>query len=494
MLVFLFATSLWGAKLSNDLQRVSPGTMVDVIVQFEAPPTEHDFDAVQVRAAPSSNGCPIFKAALFNASGGGAAGYRQQSACPLHFTGPETLRLAGIRRADREREYRAAVWLDGRGVGVAVIDSGISAEHPDLRYRVTYSENFVPGEDTINDVYGHGTHVAGIVGGDGSASTGANYIYTFRGIAPSANLMNLRVLDRDGQGTDSAVIRAIDRAIALKDTYGIRVVNLSLGRGIQESYTLDPLCQAVQRAWAAGLVVVVAAGNNGRDNSMSTSGYGTITSPGNSPYAITVGAMKDMATISRGDDFIASYSSKGPTLLDQVVKPDLVAPGNNIASAFSSGSTLSAALSGEHRAGDVLQIEWRHEPGQQLHAAERDEHGGTDGQWSGALLLQQQPALTPDQVKARLMRTATKNFPSTSIATDPITGATYTSTYDLFTVGAGYLDVWAALTDRTTVSGSALSPKAVYDSASGNTSVVFAPARRGRTERLGGRQSFGART
>ena len=94
---------------------------------------------------------------------------------------------------------------------------------------------------------------------------------------------------------------------------------------------------------------------------------------------------------------------------------------------------------------------------------------------AAALLLQQQPALTPDQVKARLMRTATKNFASTSIATDPITGVTYTSTYDLFTVGAGYLDVWAALTDRTTVSGSALSPRAVYDSASGNTSVVFTP-------------------
>ena len=155
--------------------------------------------------------------------------------------------------------------------------------------------------------------MAGIVGGDGTASTGHAYYYTFRGIAPKANLVNLRALDSSGQGTDSSVISAIDRAITLKNAYGIRVINLSLGRMIQESYTEDPLCQAVQRAWQSGLVVVVAAGNYGRDNSMGTYGYGTITSPGNSPYVITVGAMKDMGTISKVDDLIASYSSKGPT-------------------------------------------------------------------------------------------------------------------------------------------------------------------------------------
>src|SRR5207249_2540442 len=104
----------------------------------------------------------------------------------------------------------------------------------------------------------------------------------------------------------------------------------------------DPLCQAVEKAWQAGIVVVVAAGNNGRDNSQNTSGYSTITSPGSDPYVITVGAMKDMRTVNRGDDLMASYSSKGPTLCDQIAKPDLVAPGNMIISALASGSTITA--------------------------------------------------------------------------------------------------------------------------------------------------------
>ena len=106
-----------------------------------------------------------------------------------------------------------------------------------------------------------------------------------------ANLVNLRVLDENGEGNDADVIAAIQKAIALKDKYNIRVINLSLGRGVFESYTLDPLCQAVEQAWKAGIAVVVAAGNEGRDNSVGNQGYGTITAPGNDPFVITVGAM-----------------------------------------------------------------------------------------------------------------------------------------------------------------------------------------------------------
>src|SRR5208283_2205938 len=152
----------------------------------------------------------------------------------------------------------------GAGVGVALIDSGVS-NHPDLYMgilplsRVVYQQSFVPGNSSANDQYGHGTHVAGLIAGDGLSSTGPFFSRTFKGIAPGANIVNLRVLDQNGEGTDSLVIAAINQAISLKSRYNIRVINLSLGRAVYETYTLDPLCQAVEQAWKNGIVVVVAA-------------------------------------------------------------------------------------------------------------------------------------------------------------------------------------------------------------------------------------------
>jgi serine protease AprX len=160
-------------------------------------------------------------------------------------------------------------------------------------------------------------------------------------VAPNANLINLRALDANGAGTDSSVIAAIERAIALQRTYNIRVINLSLGRPIYESYTLDPLCQAVEQAWKAGIVVVVAAGNNGRNLNLNSEGYGTINAPGNDPYAITVGAMRSMQTPAMNDDLIASYSSKGPSFIDNVAKPDIVSPGNLVPSLRFGGDPLA---------------------------------------------------------------------------------------------------------------------------------------------------------
>jgi serine protease AprX len=158
------------------------------------------------------------------------------------------------------------------------------------------------------------------------------------GIAPGVNIINLRVLDQNGNGTDSSVIQGIEAAISLANTYNIRVINLSLGRPVFESYAVDPLCQAVEQAWKAGIVVVVAAGNQGRNNSVGSFGYGTITAPGNDPYVITVGAMKIEGPALRTNDLIASYSSKGPTLFDHIVKPDIVAPGNLIISTMAGGT------------------------------------------------------------------------------------------------------------------------------------------------------------
>ena len=219
---------------------------------------------------------------------------------------------------------------------------------------------------------------------------------------------------------------------------------------------LDPICAAVTAAWKQGIVVVVAAGNLGRD------GYATITSPGNDPYAITVGAMKTEGTPQTSDDLIASYSSRGPTWIDQEVKPDIVAPGNLVRSLLAPGSTLS-----QEYPQNVVPASYYMQPGYSA-PAEYFELSGTSMatpvvSGAAAILIESQPSLTPDNVKARLMKTASKTFPAFSTATDPTTGDVYVDTYDIFTVGAGYLNIPAALNNHDATVGVALSPSCVLE-------------------------------
>jgi len=261
--------------------------------------------------------------------------------------------------------------------------------------------------------------VAGIIAGSGKSSSCPNCTRTLKGIAPAATLLDLRVLDQNGSGKDSSVIAAIQQAIRLKGRYNIRVINLSLGRPVYESYKQDPLCQAVEAAWRAGIVVVVAAGNSGRDNSQGTDGYATIAAPGNDPYVITVGAMKTMGTADRQDDRIASYSSKGPTLIDHIVKPDIVAPGNRVVSLLADTSDLTQAYPQ-----NIVPLSYYENTSATTSSTTYFTLSGTSMATpvvSGAVadLLQAQPSLTPDQVKAKLMLTAYKTFPSSSIVTDP---------------------------------------------------------------------------
>ena len=354
--------------------------------------------------------------------------------------------------------------LDGTGVGVAVIDSGVS-DHADLHNaaggsRVVYSQSFVAGDTSTADKFGHGTHVAGLIGANGKSSGSANgYSANFAGIAPGVNIINLRVLDQNGCGTDSQVIAAIQQAIALKNTYNIRVINISLGRPVFESYTLDPVDQAVEAAWKAGIVVVAAAGNSGRSG--PANGFATIGVPANDPAVITVGATMTQLTASRADDQIASYSSKGPTVVDHIVKPDLVAPGNRLVSLRVAGSTL-----------DTMYPQYQVAPNSGT--AKYYELSGTSMATpvvSGAvaLMLQQNSALTPDQVKARLMKTAWKGIGQYTYSHDSY-GNMYNNEYDLFTYGAGYLDTNAALANTDLVTGVALSPTVVFNS-NGNVTM-----------------------
>ncbi|PYR37190.1 MAG: hypothetical protein DMF90_07710, partial [Acidobacteria bacterium] len=279
----------------------------------------------------------------------------------------------------------------GRGIVVAVIDSGVDVRHESLQGRVVYSRDFIGGDGT--DLYGHGTHVAGIIAGQGGLLGNAG---DYGGMAPGAAIVNLRVLDATGAGVVSDVVDAIDWAVDNRKAFDIRVINLSLGGPVTQSYKDDPLCEAVERAVAAGIVVVAAAGNYGvtREGQVI---YGGITSPGNDPSVLTVGAIDAHATPQRSDDTLATYSSKGPTLYDTILKPDLVAPGSHIVSAETAGSYLSATYPERHVAGSgagaYIQVS-----GTSMSAAVVS--GAT------ALLLQARPQLSPLEVKMVLQLTS----------------------------------------------------------------------------------------
>jgi serine protease AprX len=227
--------------------------------------------------------------------------------------------------------------LTGRGIGVAVIDSGLEMSS-EFSGRVTFYD-FTKGGIISSypyDDYGHGTHVSGTIGGSGALSSNQDY----RGLAPNVKLVVLKVLDKNGAGYTSDVIRAVDFAVANRVSLGIQIINLSLGHPIFEPAASDPLVQAVERASRAGLIVVAAAGNYGTNPTTGLPGYAGITSPGNAPSAITVGAVKTLDTVVRSDDRIPDYSSSGPTWYDAFVKPDILAPGHNIIAIAAKQGTL----------------------------------------------------------------------------------------------------------------------------------------------------------
>jgi serine protease AprX len=291
----------------------------------------------------------------------------------------------------------------GSGIGVAVIDSGIAA-HSAIGSRVVARVNLVSSEPGVTgDPFGHGTHVAGMIGGAGSAAKYVTSAYS-GGSAPAVKFVDVRVLGRTGTGYTSDVLAGIDWAIANRTKYGIRIINLSLGHPVAESATTDPLCIAVERAVKAGIVVVTSAGNYGL-TSTGAPVLGGITSPGNSPVAITVGALDTKGTADRFDDQVAPYSSRGPTRFDLTVKPDVVAPGTRIVSLESAGSYLASAYPQWHVAGSGTNGYLR------LSGSSM-----ATGVVSGgvALLLNAQPSLSPAQVKI-VLQTGARFIPSAGL-------------------------------------------------------------------------------
>lgn len=348
---------------------------------------------------------------------------------PVYAASPaarETVRVPGSATAvgSQNQSWR------GAGITVAVVDTGVYP-HDDF-YALAGQLDFVNGANAVpmspTDAYGHGTHVAGMIGADGHNS----YLGKFQGVGTQARIVSLRALDPNGKGNLSDVLRALDWLLTTGiSQHGVRVVNLSMGKSVDEAQAHDPLVTAAEAVWDAGAVVVVSAGNYGKD------GHYTVTSPGNARKVITVGSLTDNATGTNfSDDYVSTFSSRGPTMHDRVLKPDLVAPGNKVIAPFARNAQLGGATTS-----------FRVYCGFQGKGCfdKYLEMSGTSmaaGVVSGAVvrMLDKDPSLTPATVKARLMQTARK------IPGDPTT------------VGAGVLDVESAMNAQGTVAGQALSP------------------------------------
>ena len=300
-------------------------------------------------------------------------------------------------------------YLQGTGIGVAVVDSGVNPTQdlytPSGYSRLVANVAFNSGPNTsVTDMYGHGDHVAGIIAGNGGRSNGA-----YVGVAPSANIINVKVSDDQGASTASKVVQGLQWVLANKSTYNIRVVNLSLNSTLPDSYNVDPIDAAAEMLWFNGIVVVASAGNSGG-----------VYAPANDPFVITVGAVDDRGSTNVASHSLAKYSVYGNTT-DGFSKPDVVAPGSNLVSL---SGNVNCVICVAH-------------PGNVVNGPSGSPYLRMSGTSMSApvvsgvvaLLLQSNPGLTPDQVKYRLKATA--HFLGTG-------------------TGAGEVDAFAAVHGATT--------------------------------------------
>jgi serine protease AprX len=342
----------------------------------------------------------------------------------IHYDRPTSGKMNRAAVTVGARAVQQEMGYTGAGVGVAIIDSGITSWHDDLAksgnstlVRSKSGQRVVGFVDLVNnrtspyDDNGHGSHVAGSVAGNGYDSLGAR-----AGIAPDAHLVGLKVLDERGRGVISDVIAALDWIVANRTLHNIRVANLSVGAAVTESYRTDPLTVAAKHAVDAGVVVVAAAGNLGK-NADGRPQYGAITAPGNAPWVLTVGAYSHEGTIWRYDDVMAGYSSRGPSAIDFEAKPDLVAPGTGIVSLSDPTSTLYTAKA-EYLLSGTRPTSYKPYLSLSGTSMAAPIVSGTV-----ALMIQANPSLTPNLVKAILQYTS-----------QPYNG------YDALTQGAGFLN------------------------------------------------------
>ncbi len=310
-----------------------------------------------------------------------------------------------------------AMGITGQGVTVAVIDSGIS-DNADFynssgtSSRLLVQENFYDNATTTVDNYGHGTHIAGIIAGNGAKSNGQ-----YKGVAPDANLIGLKISDDAGVAYESDTIEAMQWVLDHKDEYNIRVVNLSVNSAQEASYHVSPMNAAAEILWFNGIVVITSAGN--RDTIYDWFNP-VIAPPANDPFVITVGASSELFSGSTNDDYIPFFSAQGTTV-DGYEKPDIIAPGQHIISVLSANSWWRNGYPSRVVNNDYFRISGTSMSTPMVAGA-------------AALLLQAEPGLTPDQVKYRLIHTARSIDGTFSDGEFP------------------YLDVYAAVTTHTTES------------------------------------------
>jgi serine protease AprX len=307
-----------------------------------------------------------------------------------------------IRSTNSDTAWREGDY--GAGVGVAVLDTGVSPM-PDFSGRLVHGPD-LSGEGTVVDTFGHGTVMAGLIAGDGTDSATRNQ-GAYMGVAPAAHIVAVKVAGANGATDVSTMLQGMHWIAAYHDQFNIQVMNLSWGVPSTQDPALDPLNYAVERLWNLGIVVVVAAGNSGP-------GPMTIAKPGDDPLVITVGAYNDKGNNSTSDDSVALFSSRGPTANGDM-KPDLVAPGKAVVAERSFGSSIET-----------------NNPQALIYPSYIRGSGTSEATaiTSGivAVLRAARPELTPDDVKDVLMSTA-----------NPMAGVSATSE------GAGRVNLEGAL-------------------------------------------------
>jgi serine protease AprX len=316
---------------------------------------------------------------------------------------------------------------NGQGVTVALIDTGVTSSLPDIANSIvpvttdpgglltSSCVNFTA--ETCDDTFGHGTFMAGLIAGNGAASNG-KYV----GMAPGARILSVKIAGASGASDVSTIIAALQWVVSFKSQYGIRVVNLSLGTDSTQSYTVDPLDFAVEKAWQAGIVVNVAASNRGP-------AAGSISDPANDPFVVTVGAIDDKGTNGLSDDALPNFTGRGPTATDGLAKPDVVAPGAHLVSLAAPGATITTQFPSS------MTAPYRRGSGTSMSTAVVS---GLEAQ-----MLSLQPLLTPDRVKYELMSTGHPDASS-----------------DRMAVGSGVVDGAAALTAAPGLANQGVGPSA----------------------------------